>query len=172
MLELNSKMKQQPNLLPAGKLTNSKGEWLIEWEGHITSVLLSPISNPVMNRASNNPKWRAFCKIPDQTPPNNQGHKNEGSLRSCHRPEKSKDTRGLNVMRSLGWDPGTEKRTLVETLVTSESRSLVSSNVPMRVSELWQCAAVMQDVSKWADWLRDAFQLSCTLTLFLPTTFL
>ena len=39
-------------------------------------------------------------------------------------------------MRSLGWDPGTEKRTLVETLVTSESRSLVSSNVPMRVSEL------------------------------------
>ena len=40
-------------------------------------------------------------------------------------------------MQSLGWDPGTEKRTLAETLVTSEkSRSLVSSSVPMRVSEL------------------------------------
>ena len=76
-------------------------------------------------------------------------------------------------MQSLGWDPGTEKRTLAETLVTSEkSRSLVSSSVPMRVSELWQCTPVMQDVSKWPNWLRDAFQLSCNLTLFLPTTFL
>lgn len=49
-----------------------------------------------------------------RNPHNGQGHHKQECLRNCHRKEKCKKTRLLDVTWCPEWDPGTEKGQLGE----------------------------------------------------------